>query len=144
MNIIKILKDKMMKNRRDFLKSTAAAGLLAATAIPALAKEGGVKNIFAYSAENPRRWDGKAGSHAPVVTVEDGKVSVETKHGMAPKHYIVKHAIVTPEGEVLGEQVFFPEDKKALSTYEIKGKYPKLYALSFCNLHDLWVSEFSI
>jgi superoxide reductase len=136
-----------MKNRRDFLKSSAvvSTGLIAATAIPAIAKENSVKNIFAYSAAEPGRWEGKAGSHAPVVTVDGNSVTVETKHGMAEMHYIVKHTIVTASGEVLGEQVFFPkQDKKAISTYEIKKKHEKLYALSFCNLHDLWVSEFRV
>lgn len=135
-----------MKNRRDFMKSSlvASAGVLAATAIPAIAKENSVKNIFAYSASEPGRWEGKAGSHAPVVSVDGNKVTIETKHGMEEMHYIVKHSLVTSSGEVLGEQVFFPSDKKAISTYEIKEKGMQLFALSFCNLHDLWVTEFSV
>ncbi len=136
-----------MKNRRDFLKSSAlvSGSLLATTAIPAIAQENSVKNIFAYSAEEPGRWEGKAGSHAPVVTVDGKNVTIETKHGMAEMHYIVKHTLVTASGEVLGEQVFFPkQDKKAISTYEIKGEHTELYALSFCNLHDLWVTEFKM
>jgi superoxide reductase len=135
-----------MKNRRDFMKSSlvASAGVLAATAIPAIAKENSVKNIFAYSESEPGRWEGKAGSHAPVVIVDGNKVTIETKHGMEEMHYIVKHSLVTSSGEVLGEQVFFPKDKKAVSTYEIKEKGMQLFALSFCNLHDLWVSEFSV
>lgn len=135
-----------MKNRRDFIKSSlvASAGVLAATSIPAIAKENSVKNIFAYSTSEPGRWEGKAGSHAPVVTVDGNNVTIETKHGMAEMHYIVKHSLVTSSGEVLGEQVFFPKDKKAISTYEIKEKGIQLFALSFCNLHDLWVTEFSV
>lgn len=135
-----------MKNRRDFMKSSlvASAGVLAVTAIPAMAKENSVKNIYAYSASEPGRWEGKAGSHAPVVTVDGDNVTLETKHGMEEMHYIVKHTLVTSSGEVLGEQVFFPKDKKAISTYEIKEKGMQLFALSFCNLHDLWVTEFSV
>lgn len=135
-----------MKNRRDFMKSSlvASAGVLAATAIPAMAKDNSVKNIYAYSANEPGRWEGKAGSHAPVVSLDGNNVTLETKHGMEEMHYIVKHTIVTSSGEVLGEQVFFPKDKKAISTYEIKEKGMKLFALSFCNLHDLWVTEFTV
>jgi len=134
-----------MNNRRDFMKTSlvASAGLMAAVTSSS-ACPNTPKNIFAYSKDNQGRWQGKAGSHAPVVTSKDGKVTLETKHGMAPAHYIVKHSIITEEGEVLGENVFFPSDKKAISSYEIKGKHAKLYALSFCNLHDLWVSEFSV
>jgi len=136
-----------MQNRRDFMKSSlvVSTGLLAATAIPAIAKENKVKNIFAYSASEPGRWEGKAGSHAPVVSVDGNKVTIETKHGMAEMHYIVKHTLVTASGEVLGEQAFFPKtDKKAISSYEIKGEHKELFALSFCNLHDLWVTEFKV
>ncbi len=135
-----------MKNRRDFIKSSllASTGLLAATAIPAIAKENSVKNIYAYSASEPGRWEGKAGSHAPVVSVEGNSVTMETKHGMAEMHYIVKHTLVTSTGEVLGETVFSPKDKKAISTFEVNTKGMQLFALSFCNIHDLWVTEFSI
>jgi len=134
-----------MNNRRDFMKTSfvASAAVMAAV-MPSMAAENTPKNIFAYSKSNPGRWKGKAGSHAPVVTTDGSKITVETKHGMSDTHYIVKHSIVTESGEVLGENVFFPSDKKAISTYEIKGKHTKLYALSFCNLHDLWVSEFTV
>lgn len=134
-----------MNNRRDFMKTSvlASAGLMAAVS-SSIANENTPKNIFAYSKDNQGRWEGKAGSHAPVITHADGKITLETKHGMSNEHYIVKHSVLTESGEVLGENVFFPSDKKAISTYEIKGKHTKLYALSFCNLHDLWVTEFSV
>lgn len=134
-----------MNNRRNFMKTSlvASAGLMTAVS-SSMASSNTPKNIFAYSTADQGRWEGKAGSHAPVITGTDGKITVETKHGMSNEHYIVKHSIVTEEGEVLGENIFFPSDKKAISSYEIKGKHTKLYALSFCNLHDLWVTEFSV
>jgi len=133
-----------MNNRRDFMKTSlvASAAVMAAVA-PSMASST-PRNIYAYSTADQGRWQGKAGSHAPVITQADGKITVETKHGMAPMHYIVKHTIVTESGEVLGENVFLPSDKKAISSYEITAKGTKLYALSFCNLHDLWVTEFSV
>ena len=134
-----------MSTRRNFMKTSAlaSAGVMAAV-MPSMAAENAPKNIFSYSTANQGRWEGKAGSHAPVITQAEGKVTLETKHGMSEGHYIVKHSIVTETGEVLGDNVFFPSDKKAISSYEIKGKHTKLYALSFCNLHDLWVTEFSV
>lgn len=134
-----------MQKRRDFLKASlvTSAGLVAATVLPASAAENSKANIFAYTKENQGRWEGKAGSHAPVVTIEGNKVTVETKHGMSEAHYIVKHSLLDANGNVLGEQIFFPQDKKAISTYVIEGKYTELYALSFCNIHDLWVTKFS-
>lgn len=133
-----------MKNRRDFMKSSlvVSAGVLASSALPVSAAENTKESIFVYSTKNPRRWAGKEGSHAPVVTVEGDTITVETKHGMSEGHYIVKHSLVTDTGEVLGENFFFPTDEKAISTFEIKGDYKELFALSFCNLHDLWVTEF--
>ena len=135
-----------MNNRRDFLKSSLAvtAGTVALGAIPAFASHSKATNIFAYTAEDPRRWAGKAGSHAPVVSVKGNMVTVETKHGMSSGHYIVKHSVVNSQGKVLGENVFFPDSKKAISTFEIKGSHKDLTALSFCNLHDLWATEFTI
>jgi superoxide reductase len=134
-----------MQNRRNFLKTSLAtsAGLVAATVLPASATESTDINIFAYTKEHQGRWEGKAGSHAPVVTIEGNKVTVETKHGMSEAHYIVKHSLLDSNGNVLGEQIFFPRDAKAISTYVIDGNYKELYALSFCNIHDLWVTKFS-
>ncbi len=134
-----------MKNRRDFMKTSlvASAGLITATVLPASAAENTKANIFAYSEKNQGRWAGKAGSHAPVITIDGDKVTMETKHGMSETHYIVKHSLLTESGEVLGENIFFPSDKKAISTFDVKGHHKELYALSFCNLHDLWVTEFS-
>lgn len=134
-----------MQKRRDFLKTSlvTSAGLVAATVLPASAVEDSKANIFAYTQDHQGRWEGKAGSHAPVITIEGNKVTVETKHGMSEAHYIVKHSLLDSSGNVLGEQVFFPRDAKAISTYVIEGKYSEIYALSFCNIHDLWVTKFS-
>lgn len=134
-----------MKNRREFMKSSlvVSAGLVVAGIAPASAAENTKASIFYYSQKNQGRWEGKAESHAPVVTVEGNKVTIETKHSMSPEHYIVKHSLLTSTGEVLGESVFFPTDKP-ISTYEISGGHKELFALSFCNLHDLWVSEITL
>jgi len=136
-----------MNNRRDFLKTSVALGAgVVATSLTGCAsdkKEAKAiipKGIY-YSKEEQGRWKGKAGSHAPVITVEGKKVTVETKHGMSEGHYIVKHTLLNAEGEVLGEMVFTPKDK-AISTYELKKVPTSLVATSFCNLHDLWVSEY--
>lgn len=135
-----------MKERRDFLKTSlvASATLVAATVLPASAAENSKANIFAYTQDHQGRWEGKAGSHAPVITIEGNKITMETKHGMSAEHYIVKHSLLDANGNVLGEQIFFPQDKKAISTHIVDGKHPELYALSFCNIHDLWVTKFSV
>jgi len=105
------------------------------------------ENII-YTKERPGVWKGKDGSHLPVVTsVKEGgvlKVTVETKHGMNAAHYIVRHAIITETGEVLGAKTFSADDKP-VSTYEIKletlAKSPNVFVTSYCNLHDLWLTH---
>jgi superoxide reductase len=96
-----------------------------------------------YTTENPGKWKGKAGSHAPLISVEGRKVTVTTPHPMSQDHYIVRHTLVLKDGTVAGEQTFFPaKDTKAVSTFELpEGYKSSFYATSFCNLHDLWVTE---
>jgi len=98
------------------------------------------KGVY-YSKSNQGRWEGKAGSHAPNVTVEGKKVTVETKHGMSDAHFIVKHTLLNAEGEVLGENIFTSKDKP-VSTFELKEVPTIMVATSFCNLHDLWITEY--
>ncbi len=134
-----------MKTRRDFLKISLAlgAGLGAINLTPAVAGNTSFAGII-YTRENPGKWAKKVGSHLPVVTLNGNKVTVETKHGMSEKHYIVRHTLVSADGEVLGENTFRPSDEAAISVFEVSGKHPVIYATSFCNKHDLWLAEFSV
>jgi superoxide reductase len=94
-----------------------------------------------YSKKYAGKWKGKEGSHAPKFSIKDGKVTLTTKHGMSPAHYIVRHTLVS-EGVILGEKTFAPTDKEAVSTFTLpEGFSGKLIATSFCNLHDLWISR---
>ena len=135
-----------MKNRRDFLKASFAvsASLGAATVAPAFASTTTFPRGIIYTKDNPNRWAKKVGSHSPVVTVEGRQVTIETKHPMSEKHYIVKHTIVSGSGEILGEKTFYPTDEEALSVFKLEDNHSLLYATSFCNKHDLWVTEFSV
>jgi len=85
------------------------------------------------------------GSHLPLVSVKDKKVTILTKHPMSEKHYIVRHTLVAADGTVLGEKTIYPTDKKAESDYELPdGHGSVLYATSFCNKHDFWVAAVKI
>jgi len=136
-----------MNDRRDFLKKSIvlAAGVVAANSATAFASSGGFPSGIVYTKANPGKWAKKVGSHAPVVKVEGRKVTLTTKHPMSEKHYIVRHTLVSADGTVLGSKTFYPSDKEAVSTYELpSGHEYKLYATSFCNLHDFWVTEVSV
>lgn len=98
-----------------------------------------------YTNKDQGRWDGKAASHVPRITVDGSRVRLHTVHPMSEKHYIVRHTLVDKLGKVLGSKTFFPTDVQPISTFELPaGFHGKLYATSFCNKHDFWVKEFTV
>jgi superoxide reductase len=132
-----------MSNRRVFLKSALAlAAGLSLGVHKASAETGPFPSNIVYTADDPGIWAKKVGSHAPVVTMADGKLTVQTKHPMSEAHFIVRHTVVSADGKVIGAQVFTPMDKP-ISTYDLpaKGVY---YATSFCNLHEFWLTKFTV
>jgi len=133
--------------RRDFLKRSlllaGAAGLAGPSA--ALASRGSFPAGVVYTKENPGKWEKKAGGHLPQAAVDGGKVTIVTPHPMSEQHFIVRHTLVTADGTVLGEKTFTGSDPKAESTFDLPaGQSGKLYATSFCNLHDFWLTEFTV
>ncbi len=140
-----------MSNRRAFLKSSiaVAAGMAVGQVSPVSADSVSFPKGVVYTKQNPGKWSKKVGGHLPNVKVEGNKVTVTTTHGMTDEHYIVRHTIVSRNGDVLGEKTFSPSDAEAKSVFELSGARSKyvwdtatLYATSFCNKHDLWVTEF--
>ncbi len=133
-------------DRRDLLKTAAAAAVAATagSAVSAFAVDAAAPSPAGsvyYTKEQPGHWKGKEGTHAPDVKVEGGKVSVVTPHPMTAEHFIVRHTVILADGTVLGAKNFAPTDKPE-SSYELPKDYKgKICATSFCNLHDLWVSE---
>lgn len=134
-----------MTDRRQFLKSSLALSAAASAAIPfAQARAANMAPGVVYSKDNPGMWSKKAGSHAPVVKIEGDNVNIQTNHGMSEAHYIVRHTLVTESGEVVGEKTFSPKDKLAKSSFMLPKGVKKLYATSFCNKHDLWITPISV
>ena len=141
-----------MKNRRNFLKSSLIAAGAVALSGPLMAavpgKKGGKINHFPgilYTEQDQGRWQGKAPSHVPKVTVEVNKVKLHTIHPMTKGHYIVRHTLVDASGKVLGSKTFYPTDVQPISSFELpSGFHGKLYATSVCNKHDFWVKEFTV
>ena len=135
-----------MSDRRDFIKGSILAGsaLLLTGVTSAHATAAAQTNII-YTSTNPGKWGKKVGSHLPSITVEGSKVTLFTKHGMAEKHYIVRHTLVLEDGTVVGAKAFNPKDKEAKSSYDLPAGYKgKIFATSFCNLHDFWVNEATV
>lgn len=142
-----------MSDRRNFLKAAAAVSVTGALgACTATGRNLAVSEPqglslpagIVYTKENPGKWAKKVGGHIPNVTVEGNKVTISTDHGMSKKHFIVRHTIVTADGEVLGEKTFSHDDDEPISSFEIDAKGKQLYATSFCNKHDMWVTPFKV
>ena len=142
-----------MSNRRIFLKSSlaVAAGLVVGQVSPVSAKSVSLPKGIVYTRNNPGKWSKKVNGHVPNVKVEGNKVTVTTTHGMTDEHYIVRHTLVSKNGSVLGEKTFSSSDTEAKSVFglsNVSSKYvwdtTTLYATSFCNKHDLWVTEFVV
>jgi superoxide reductase len=139
-----------MKNRRNFIKTSAVA--VAAVALTGKAIAGNDKNTIKiedlpgliYTEKNQGQWQNKAGSHLPKVTVKGNKVSLVTPHGMSEQHYIVRHTLVDQNGNVIGAKTFSPSDEPK-SEFELPNDFKgTLYATSFCNKHDFWVKKFKV
>lgn len=133
-----------MQERRDFLKKAAVAASVGAIASVAAAAETSTHLNIVYTKDNPGKWAGKQGSHAPEITVNGSAVSVVNKHGMSEEHFIVRHTLVLADGTVVGGKTFTPADKPE-SSYELPAGYKgKITATSFCNQHDFWLTEAAV
>lgn len=135
-----------MTDRRSFLKTSAVAvsTLALGSATRALASDEARYKGIVYTRDNPGQWAKKVGSHAPVVAIDGNAVKVETKHGMSEAHFIVRHTLVLADGTVIGGKAFTPKDTP-VSTYTLPAGYKGvLYATSFCNLHDFWLTEVKV
>ncbi len=136
-----------MKTRRQFLKAALLAGSAVALSHTGKVSASGGDALpgIVYTRDNPGRWAKKVGSHAPKVSVKGKTVTIRTAHPMSERHYIVRHTLVSADGKVLGEKTFYPTDKTALSSYQLpENAGTRFYATSFCNLHDFWMTAFSV
>lgn len=135
-----------MKERRDFLKGSliVAGAAVLGNAVQVQAETMFPKGLI-YTKQSTGRWAGKEGAHVPVATVQGSMVTVKTPHPMTKEHYIVKHTLLTTDGKLLGEKIFTNTDAAAESSYTLpEGFKGTLWATSFCNIHDLWLTEFTV
>ena len=110
-------------------------------------KAGGVY----YTAEAPGRWSEKVGSHSPKISFTKGEdtsvtVKVENAHPQNEfVHYIIKHQLLDSDFNYIDEVLFDPTaGEEPISEFKLEGYQGKLYALSFCNIHDVWLDSVEI
>jgi superoxide reductase len=152
--------------RRDFIRLTVA-GASASLISPALTlaavydqpkdltefeaneKLTNSSDIY-FTEKSPGRWVGKEATHLPLIEItkaEDGtSVKITTTHEMKGyEHYIVKHVLLDKNYKFIDEHLFDPtKDLVAVSTFVLKNYNGKVYALSLCNKHDLWLNSAAV
>jgi len=132
-----------MSTRRQFLAGAAVlAGASVVRAVPAYAWDWSMDKGIIYTEKQLGMWKGKEILHVPIIDVKGKDVVVTTPHPMSEQHYIVRHTIVSESGEVVHAKTFnWTDDPISKAVLDKKGKY---VATSFCNLHDMWVKEFTL
>jgi superoxide reductase len=147
--IVKIIKGNSMQ-RRNFI-GLSLAGVGVSFLAPGIVEAKKPSQLMAggvfYTKQNPGRWSKKIASHLPNIEIERSngivKVQVVTAHGMdGYKHYIVKHVLLDQDYNFLDEKMFDPmNDEAPISTFTLKNYSGRIYALSMCNKHDVWLSS---
>ncbi len=88
----------------------------------------------------PGPWQGKQGSHIPQVTFHEGEgaVTLFTKHGMSPRHWITAHYLRNQDGKLLAFQAYAGTDKEARHRFALPKGTTRITAYSHCNVHGDW------
>jgi superoxide reductase len=133
-------------DRRTFLinSTLAAAGTtLSNSSIAAPELTLPPENLI-YTEKNGGKWQSKTRLHIPIIEVGNNKIMIRTEHGQSERHYIVRHTLLLEDGTVVGASTFTSNDAP-MSDYELPAGYKgKIFATSFCNKHDLWLSEITV
>jgi len=101
------------------------------------------ESLGILTAENQGKWQGKAGSHVPVVSIDKEKATIAlvTNHPMSPEHYITAHYVRDQDGKMFGFKNFTGTDKEARSVFTIPKGTKSITAFSHCNIHGLWKAQ---
>lgn len=96
-----------------------------------------------FTTAEPGKWEGKAGSHVPQVTLNEGEGTIEvfTDHGMSEEHWITAQYLKDQDGKVIGFQAYEGTDEEARHTFEIPEGTTTVTAFSHCNKHDDWSAD---
>jgi superoxide reductase len=141
-----------MISRRLILRAglVGAATPVVLNAVPAVAAgadpmASGLAGSVFYTSEDPGRWAGKEGGHAPTFGRSANNIEITTGHPMNGfVHYIVKHVLLDENLNYVAEVMFDPEKDSPISQHNVAGLEGTIYALSMCNKHDLWLSALKL
>ncbi|MDD4915354.1 MAG: desulfoferrodoxin family protein [Methylococcales bacterium] len=134
--------------RRDFIRLSVAStglGLISPAALAQAEKQLPAGADIYFTKDAPGHWAGKSATHVPVIEIsktgDSASLKITTPHEMKGyEHYIVKHVLLDKNYKFIDEHMFDPtKDSVAISNFLLKNYTGKVYALSMCNKHDLWV-----
>ena len=145
-------------DKRSFLRLTLAGsslGLFVPRGVFAALTESPLKSKLAggmfFTEEALGRWNkGTASHHVPQLEKQaaGGKTQlhVTATHPMdGLDHFIVKHQLLDKDLKFLQEHLFKPTvDKKPEFTFDLGNYKGAVYALSVCNVHDMWVNMIEV
>ncbi|MCB1865703.1 MAG: hypothetical protein KDG50_09755 [Chromatiales bacterium] len=135
-------------NRRGFVRMAfagAAAGIVLPRQVLAEGMPGMAGGVY-YTKDAPGRWSKKVAGHLPQIEAQKGAagvtIQVVTPHEMKGfEHYIVKHTVLNQDFGFVNETMFDPnKDTTPLSRYELGAYSGRIYVLSMCNKHDVWLN----
>ena len=101
---------------------------------------GPLAGSFYYTKDKPGRWSKLVESHGSSYQITNNILEVSTPHEMKGyEHYIIKHIILDKRFNIISEKLFDPSRELAVSKHNIIGYTDRLYILSICNKHDIWL-----
>jgi superoxide reductase len=133
-----------MKRRNLVISALTGTAAMVALSRPAEAAAAAAWTNVIFTQDNPGHWKGKEASHAPVVEISGGKITVRTPHPMSEAHFIVSHSVALEDGTFVDRKTFTWKDQP-VSEYSLPAGYKGgVIVASTCNLHDVWVKSLQI
>ena len=146
-------KQILKKDRRTFIKGLLSFFILKKLFLSFLSAEdeltylfnGPLAGSFYYTKTKPGKWKDVDQSHVPTLEIKKNTLIVSTLHEMKGyDHYIIKHIILDKKFDIISEKIFDPSIENAVSEHNITGYSDRLYVLSVCNKHDIWLQTIKL
>lgn len=145
-------------DKRSFLRLTLAGGslgLFVPKAVYAALMESPLKSKLAggvfFTEDAVGRWNKGTASHH-VAQIEKQSTGGKTQLHVASQHpmdgldhFIVKHQLLDKDLKFMQEHLYKPTvDKKPEHVFDLGNHKGAVYAITMCNVHDLWINMIEV
>jgi superoxide reductase len=145
-------------DKRSFLRLTLAGGglsIFVPKAVHAALMESPLKSKLAggmfFTEEALGRWNkGTASHHVAQIEKQAGggktQLHVASAHPMdGLDHFIVKHQLLDQDLKFMQEHLYKPTvDKKPEHIFDLGNHHGAVYAITMCNVHDVWINMIEV